>query len=217
MKHGGRLRAAIEVLEDMEQHHRPAREAVRDWGLSHRFAGSGDRAAIGNLVFDALRWRASNAWRMNADSARALVLATDIYHWETTLADLEAALADDRHAPEGLTSAERQALSGGDLAGAPEWVRADVPEWIAPHLEANFDDSWVEEGAAFAARAPLDLRVNTLKAEPGKILPTGQAGFSSATLRSYISTASRLPMISGTRWCSPSGWIARMSSYPVEA
>ena len=65
MTPGGRIAAAIEVLSDMQQHHRPATEALRDWGRTHRFAGSGDRAAIGNLVFDALRHRASACWLMD--------------------------------------------------------------------------------------------------------------------------------------------------------
>ena len=55
MRLGGRVQAAIEVLEDMEARKRPVSEALKDWGLGHRFAGSGDRSAIGNLVYDALR------------------------------------------------------------------------------------------------------------------------------------------------------------------
>ena len=63
MRLGGRLAAAIEILEDMNARRRPAADALRDWGVSHRFAGSGDRSAIGNIVYDALRWRASSRWR----------------------------------------------------------------------------------------------------------------------------------------------------------
>ena len=50
MRLPGQISAAIEVLTDMEARHRPASAALRDWGLSHRFAGSGDRAAIGNQL-----------------------------------------------------------------------------------------------------------------------------------------------------------------------
>ena len=55
MRLGGRMAAAIEVLGDIEKRKRPVGDALKDWGLSHRFAGSGDRAAIGNIVYDALR------------------------------------------------------------------------------------------------------------------------------------------------------------------
>ena len=73
MRLPGRIAAAIEVLADIEARHRPVAEALQDWGLSHRFAGAGDRAAIGNLVYDALRRRSSLAWRMGGDTPWHLV------------------------------------------------------------------------------------------------------------------------------------------------
>ena len=74
MRLAGQISAAIEVLEDIQARHRPAAAALRDWGLAHRFAGSGDRAAIGNIVYDALRWRRSLAWRLGSDTPRSLAL-----------------------------------------------------------------------------------------------------------------------------------------------
>jgi 16S rRNA (cytosine967-C5)-methyltransferase len=61
MRLPGRLQAAIEVLETLEAQRRPVAQILKDWGNAHRFAGSGDRAAIGNLVHDALRHRQSLA------------------------------------------------------------------------------------------------------------------------------------------------------------
>ncbi|MEL6752156.1 MAG: MFS transporter, partial [Pseudomonadota bacterium] len=55
MKLGGRAQAAIDVLSDIERRKRPIAAALKGWGLDNRFAGSGDRAAIGNIVYDALR------------------------------------------------------------------------------------------------------------------------------------------------------------------
>jgi len=72
---GAHIKAAIEVLSDVLERHRPAASALSDWGKSHRFAGSSDRAAIGNLLYDALRRRRSLAAQMDADSPRAVVLA----------------------------------------------------------------------------------------------------------------------------------------------
>ncbi|MEP6288266.1 MAG: hypothetical protein ABJ079_00030, partial [Marinomonas sp.] len=63
MRLGGRIEAAIAVIEEVENRKRPISEALRDWGNAHRFAGSGDRAAIGNLVYDVFRKRRSLAWR----------------------------------------------------------------------------------------------------------------------------------------------------------
>src|SRR5262249_59110882 len=53
-----------------------------------------------------------------------------------------------------------------DLTGAPPWVAGDYPQWLDPHLARVFGDERIAEGAALASRAPLDLRVNGLKAEP---------------------------------------------------
>ena len=70
MRLGGRIAAAIEILTDTATRRRPVADALKDWGLAHRFAGSGDRAAIGNIVYDVLRRRAprAGAW---ATTARA--------------------------------------------------------------------------------------------------------------------------------------------------
>ena len=138
MKLAGRIQAAIEVLDDIATRRRPAQEALKDWGLAHRFAGSKDRAAIGNLVHDALRKRASIAWRMDADTARALVLGTAVFTWNHTPEDLDQAFAADRHAPPPLDDGERRALSGSSLKGAADWIKADIPEWAAGHLAGQF-------------------------------------------------------------------------------
>jgi len=182
MTPAARLAAAIEVLADIETRRRPVAEALKDWGMSHRFAGAKDRAAIGNLVYDALRWRLSNAWIMEADTPRALVLATAGYRWRIDADQLAEKIAADPHAPEPMSESEYQRLVSADLATAPEHVRADVPEWIAPRLRRLFGADWVEEGAALALRPPLDLRVNRLKADRDRVLKAlGRFGAVAAT------------------------------------
>lgn len=169
MKFGGRLAAAIEVLADIETRHRPVAEALKDWGVSHRFAGSGDRAAIGNIVYDTLRWRASSAWIAGGDAPRAGVLATVARRWEIGAAELAERIAGDDHAPAPLTADEIARIDGTDLAAAPDHVRADVSEWVAPKLARVFDADWVAEGEALALRPPLDMRANRLKASREKV------------------------------------------------
>ncbi|WP_434051868.1 MAG: RsmB/NOP family class I SAM-dependent RNA methyltransferase [Roseibium sp.] len=169
MKDGGRLAAAIEVLTEVENRHRPVQASLKDWGTSHRFAGSGDRTAIGNLVFDALRNRASLAAVMKNPSPRAAVLATYALTWDKGLEALGQAIGQDRHAPEPLTPAETANLTEDADAMMP-WERADVPEWLWSDFESFFGDDAVTEGRALAARAPIDLRVNTLKADREKVL-----------------------------------------------
>lgn len=170
MKDGGRLAAAIEVLSEIEDRHRPAQVALRDWGTSHRFAGSGDRTAIGNLVFDALRNKTSLAARMGSASPRAITLSTYAITWQKSVEVLNDVLAQDRHAPEPLSEDEAARLAeDGELEMAPS-DRADVPAWIWPEFVEAFKEDAVVEGAALATRAPVDMRTNTLKAERDKVL-----------------------------------------------
>jgi 16S rRNA (cytosine967-C5)-methyltransferase len=165
MTPAARLSAAIEVFADIEARRRPAAQALKDWGLSHRFAGSGDRAAIAGLVYDALRRKASSAWIVKADTPRAVLLG--MLARERGLAvDAIARLADgSRFAPSPLSDDERAQLGATSLDGAPAHVRGDYPEWLDDKFAAAFGEERAEEGAALAARAPLDLRVNTLKAQ----------------------------------------------------
>lgn len=163
MTPGARLAAAIEVLTSIETLRRPAADALKEWGLSHRFAGSGDRAAIAGLVYDALRRRASSAYLMGTDTPRAILLG--MFKRERNLAtDQIARLTDgSRYAPEPLTDDERSRLDAASLDGAPPHVLGDYPEWLDPHFAKAFGDERAEEGAALASRAPLDLRANLLK------------------------------------------------------
>jgi 16S rRNA (cytosine967-C5)-methyltransferase len=165
MTPGARLSAAIEVIADIETRRRPAGDALKDWGLVHRFAGSADRAAIAGLVYDSLRRRASSAHIMGDQRPRALVLG--MLRLERKLdCDAIAARADGgRFAPAPLSADERARLGAADLAGAPPWVAGDYPQWLDPHLARVFGEERSAEGAALASRAPLDLRVNGLKAE----------------------------------------------------
>ena len=165
MTPAARVAAAIEVIAAIEKERRPAADALKSWGLTHRFAGSGDRAAIAGLVYDALRRRASSAFVMGADAPRAIVLG--MLRRERGL-DTEAIarLADgSKYAPELLSSDERARLEASDMSNAPAYVAGDYPEWLDPHLGRVFGEARTEEGAALASRAPLDLRTNTLKSE----------------------------------------------------
>ncbi len=170
MKPSARVQAAIDILESIATQHQPAAMALADWGKAHRFAGSGDRSAIGNVVYDALRNRALSAYHMRGDSPRQLVLGA--LHRSRGL-DVEAiaALFDGAtHAPAPLTGDERTRLTDGIHKGAAIWQQANIPQWLEPHFTRVFGDRLVAEGEALARRAPVDLRVNTLKAQRPQVL-----------------------------------------------
>src|SRR5579883_2071082 len=74
MTPAARLSAAIELIDTIDAKRIPAAQALKEWGVAHRFAGSGDRAAVSGLVFDVLRRRASSAYLLDADTPRARML-----------------------------------------------------------------------------------------------------------------------------------------------
>lgn len=169
MRLAGRVSAAIDVLTDIFERHRPASEALKDWGKAHRFAGSTDRHAIGTLVYDALRRRNTLAFRMGSEAPRALALAGLRDVWGLSV-DAIGAMAEEQHGPGKLTSEERKALSRELPADLPVHVAGDVPEWLVASYVKAFGDQAAAEGAALAQRAPVDLRVNALKTDRPQVL-----------------------------------------------
>ncbi|KQT44532.1 MFS transporter [Aureimonas sp. Leaf454] len=170
MRLGGRIAAAVEILEDTSKRRRPVADALKDWGLAHRFAGSGDRAAIGNIVYDVLRAKRSLGWRMGDDSPRALVLAAIMDNRSLDGAGLAAALEGDRFAPTFPNEATLKRFAEADLSSAPDAVRADLPDWLAAEFAEALGEDWIAEAAALSARPPLDIRANALVATPGAVL-----------------------------------------------
>src|SRR5581483_3950596 len=170
MTPAARLSAAIELIDTIEAQRAPAAQALKEWGTSHRFAGSGDRAAIAGLVWDVLRRRASSAWVMDDDTPRARVLGMLKVERGMDAETISALCDGGRFAPQPLTDSEKSALTSRSASGAPPQVAGDYPEWLDPHLARAFGADRAAEAAAMASRAPLDLRVNTLKGKRDKVL-----------------------------------------------
>jgi len=165
MRLGGRIQAAAEVLEDITERRTPVTMALRDWGKAHRFAGSKDRSAIGNIVLDALRRKSSIAFRMDDNSPRALALGAAVFSGDISVDDILEQTKGDKHFGTPLTNDQIAKLRGQiKLDTAPEWVRADVPDWLWPAFETNFDEEAIAEGVALTQRPPLDVRANAIKA-----------------------------------------------------
>ncbi len=167
MRDGGKIAAAIEVLRDVLERRTPVKDAVRDWGKKSRFAGSRDRAWISGLVVDALRRKNSIEHAMGGTGPRVLAIGALKHAWGWDVRKIEEALKDE-HAPAAMNAKEREGvLLAPDPSAAPH-IRGDYPEWLAPHLARAFGPDAVPEAMAMASRAPIDLRVNTLKSDPEK-------------------------------------------------
>lgn len=166
MTPAARLSAAIALLETVLVQKRPLSLALKEWGVANRYAGSGDRNAIANLVHDSLRVKASAAWLMRAngdENPRAVLLGMLCRMRGLDVPAIEKLFSSERFAPAPLSDDERAALEANSLEGAPPHVLGDYPEWLDASFEKAFGEDRVAELAAMAARAPLDLRVNALK------------------------------------------------------
>ena len=163
MTPAAQVSAAIEILQKLDETRRPAPDALKEWGVSHRFAGSKDRAAIASLVYDALRKRASAAYVMGEEAPRAVMLGALREARGYDVDAISALFSGEGHASPPLTAQERERLETAALSGAPAHVRGDFPQWLEARLEAALGEAAAEEGAALSARAPVDLRVNILK------------------------------------------------------
>src|SRR2546425_10353087 len=110
MTPAARLSAAIELIETIDAQRVPAAKALKEWGTAHRYAGSGDRAAISGLIWDVLRRRASSAWLMDADTPRARVLGMMRLERGMDTQGIARPCDGGRFAPEPLRETERSPL-----------------------------------------------------------------------------------------------------------
>lgn len=146
MTPGARLAAAIAVL-DKVQAGQPAEVALTNWGRANRYAGSGDRAAVRDIVFDVLRQKLSCAARGGADTGRGLVLG-----WARK-AGQEALFDGQGHAPAPATADEMGQEPEGNAA-------LDCPDWLEAPLRSGLGADFPAVMGAMQARAPVFLRVN---------------------------------------------------------
>ena len=143
-----RISAAIEVLDRILAG-TPVDASLTNWGRANRFAGSGDRAAIRDLVFDALRCKRSFAAYGGAQTGRGLMLG-----WVRATGQNEAAVFSGAgHAP-GLVGETETACALTDLE------TLDCPDWLAPRLKQSLGAAFAPVMAALQTRAPVVLRVN---------------------------------------------------------
>jgi 16S rRNA (cytosine967-C5)-methyltransferase len=157
MTPGARLSAAIALIDQIIAGE-PVERALTRWARASRYAGSKDRAAVRDLVFDAIRRRRSLGWRGGGDTGRAIVLAGQAVAGE----NLDALFTGDGYDPAPVSDEEREILRR-DLAGAPAGVRWDMPDFLLEELGRSLGDRHAEVFEEMQVRAPTDLRVNTLK------------------------------------------------------
>ncbi len=155
MTPAARVAAAIEVLDRIGTGV-PAEQALTNWARGNRYAGSGDRAAIRDVVFDVLRRRRSAAALGGGETGRALVLGL----LRGQGADPAEIFSGAGHAPPPLTAEEAGAF-GPQLT---EGERLDLPDWLLPELRRSLGADLDRVAAILRDRAPVGLRVNLARA-----------------------------------------------------
>ncbi len=153
MTPAARIQTAIELLDRILAG-AAAEQVLTTWARGNRFAGSSDRAAIRDHVFDALRCQRSYAARGGALNGRGLMLGALA---EQGVAP-ETLFTGARHAPTPPSAQEQRTLAQ-PAAISPE-VALDVPDWLAPALQRSLGADYPAVMAALRQRAPVFLRVN---------------------------------------------------------
>ncbi len=155
MTPAARAAAAIEILDTWEAGDQRAEKVLRDWGRANRYAGSGDRRAIGDLVYTCIRRRRSLLTGRSATGGRGMILGlvTD------EGADPGDVFSGAKYAPAALTEAE---LAAPDTPPSDP-MRFDHPDWMEAPLKRSLGVEYPEVMEALQSRAPIGLRVNRLK------------------------------------------------------
>ena len=164
MKPAARIQAAIEVIGEIIGGDAPAERVLRRFFRARRYAGSKDRAAISELVYDVLRHRGRLDWHLDGAGSPRLFVAGFLL-WINKI-EPYSIFSDEKYAPSSLTTEEQAVLSCQQHGEPPDWARLNLPAWLWPMLAGH----GAANLAALNARAPLDLRVNSLKASRGEVI-----------------------------------------------
>ncbi len=161
MTPAARLAAAAAILDALDLA-RPVERQLRAWARGNRYAGSKDRRAVADRVYTVLRrWR-STAVLGGGETGRGRVLGSLRGADDLTPAEI-GALCSGGYGLAALSGAERDTLSRD-----PDWpdaaTRLDWPGWLMAAAHEAFGDGTARELDALRQRAPVHLRVNTLRA-----------------------------------------------------
>lgn len=184
MTPAARIAAAIEILDTILAG-KPAEQALLGWSRARRFAGSGDRAAIRDHVFDVLRQRGSLSSDLSVPTGRDLMIAL------LRRDDIDPAVlfTGQGHAPTVLTPGEQDWLS---RPVPPNDPLDDVPQWCRAAWQASLGEDALSAARAVQTRAPVWLRANLLQATPDAAVAALQTDGVSATPSVHLPTALRV-------------------------
>lgn len=153
MTPAARWAAAIDILESVRAD-QPVEQALTTWARKNRYAGSKDRAAIRDAVFEITRRRRSLAWIGGGDTGRQMVLGALRLAGQA----VDTVFSGERYAPDPLTEAELAA--GRNLDDAPRAVRLDLQDWVLAAFDRALGPDTEAVAMALQERADAMLRAN---------------------------------------------------------
>lgn len=174
MTPSARLAAVIELIGEIEAsiaRKGPAADVViQRYFRQRRYAGSKDRQAIIAQVWRAVRQRGEYGERLTRAGASVSPRLLALLDCRLT-GIAEEGLHEGAHAVSPPDEAEaallERAASRTDLSLAG---RLNVPAWLAEKLKARFGGRVEAEIGALSGRAPVDLRVNSLRTDRARLL-----------------------------------------------
>lgn len=197
-----RLQAVIEMLEEVATVARPADAVIGHYFRQRRYIGAKDRTALAETAYTILRHQGRLSWwcqhYRQTPTPRLWLIAYMRLLQQLSEKEIAAQFEGGKFAPAIMTATERDFLAklkGHDLFLHPKMslaVRYEMPDWIMPYLTAQFGDRLEAELTALLESAPLDLRVNRLKAEREAVAAELQAAGATVTLCHYAPDGLRL-------------------------
>lgn len=169
MTPAGRAAAAIDLLGDIAAGQAPADVITSEYFRRRRYAGSGDRRAVRDLVYDVLRNLGMLKWRLaevggDDGDARAWLIAALVAR---APADLVTMFTGGQFGPPPLVEEELalvERLAGLSAEAGPRWAQLNCPQWLLERFDQAYPQSCDAELHELNSTAPVDLRVNLLRA-----------------------------------------------------
>ncbi|MBI37012.1 MAG: rRNA cytosine-C5-methylase [Alphaproteobacteria bacterium] len=166
-----RIAAAIELLSDIKSGFDPADVIISEYFRKRRYAGSGDRRKIREIVYNVLRnlgilkyWLIESGG--DQDNPRSWLIISILVEEPESL---ESYFVGGRFGPASISTIEKELIerleSRINTQKEPDarWALLNCPEWILEYFDRAFCGACDAELKALNSQAPVDLRVNLLK------------------------------------------------------
>ena len=176
MTPGARITAVVELLDKIDRSFSQAEDVISSYFRGRRYIGSKDRRFISETIYSMLRRTAHLNWWTNSGSSREKMIAYLAGIESLPARDLQRLFNGKNYNPPPLSPAETDHITTASrkqseaVLALPGWVQAEFPEWLYAGMASYWGQGLIPEAHALNMPAPVDLRVNTLKANCARVL-----------------------------------------------